>query len=485
MSKSKLIKGIIYKRTSPSGKSYIGQTIKENLRNNAWNNLNKSYAGVLVDNARRKYGPEKFSYEVLFSIESIDKDSVQIALDEKEIYYIEKYKTYDPDFGYNLCEGGRGGYILNNEYVRRNDYYYRGLEIVQLTIKGKLIKNWKDVYEASLSLNIKSINLINCCNNKTMTAYKYRWMFKSDYDIKLQNNNDLSLDLKRNNYGVVQLDLNGNFIREFNSAIEASKITGINGGSIMSVCRNDPNRKTAGGYRWIYKSNYDSRNYKKDLVYKKKYIKRVIQFSLSGDIIKIWSSIKEAAKYFDTDDESIRRAADMSNSTKSSNNFRWMYEDDYKKFGNDFMKNIKKPSSYKVGKVVQLDLDGNYIKTWKSGTEAAKELKLDRHGIAFASKQEIDDNYYSGYRWMYESDYNSNKEIPTLKINPINRSCVPVIKLDMDENYVCEYESFTAAGLDGVFNYSYNIGKKIITYKGFNWMRKDDYLELQNNLEET
>ena len=482
---SKLIKGIIYKRTSPSGKSYIGQTIKENGRNNAWNNLNKNYAGILIDNARRKYGPENFSYEVLFSIESVDKDSIQIILDEKEIYYIEKYKTYDPDFGYNLCDGGRGGYILNDEYVRKNNHYYRGLEIVQLTIKGKLVKIWKDVYEASLFLNFRSINLINCCNGKMMTAYKYRWMFKSDYDSKLQNNDDLSLDIKRNNYGVVQLDLDGNFIREFNSAAEAYKITGISNGSIMSVCRNDPNHKTAGGYRWVYKSNYDSGDYKKDLVYKEKYIKRVIQFSLSGEIIKIWNSIKEAAEFLNTDDESIRRAADMLNPTKSSNNFRWMYEDDYKKFGNDFMKNIKKASTYIVGKVVQLDLDGNYIKTWKSGTEAANILKLDRHGIALACKREVDDNYYSGYRWMYESNYNKDEKLPKLRNTQLNRSYIPVVKLDMNDNYICEYKSITAAGLDGVFNYSYNVGKKVIIYKEFKWIRKEDYLELQNNLKET
>lgn len=479
MTKSKLIRGIIYKRTSPSGKSYIGQTIDENRRNNEWNNLKRPYSGGVINNARKKYGPENFKYEVLFEIESIDKDSVQIILDEKEIYYIEKFKTYDLDFGYNLCEGGKGGYILNNEYVRKNDHYYRGLGIVQLTIKGKMVKIWKDVYEASLSLSLKSINIINCCNNKIMTAYKYRWMFKSDYDNKLQNNDDFSLNIKTNKYGVVQLDLSGNFIKEFSSATEASKITGINDHSITSVCRNNPNHKTAGGYRWVFKSDYDSGDYNKDLIYKEKIYKKVIQFSLSGEIIKVWDSVREAAEYFNTDNESIRTAADMSTNTKSSNNFRWMYEDDYKKFGNDFMKDIKKPSSYKVGKVIQLDLDGNYIKTWKSGTEAANNLKIDRHGIAFACKKEMNDNYYSGYRWMYESDYDNNKELPTLKINPINRACIPVIKLDMDENYICEYESFTTAGLGSVFNYSYNIGKKIIVYKGFKWIRKEDYLELQ------
>lgn len=66
MTKSKLIRGIIYKRTSPSGKSYIGQTIDENRRNNEWNNLKRPYSGGVIDSARKKYGPENFRYEVWF-----------------------------------------------------------------------------------------------------------------------------------------------------------------------------------------------------------------------------------------------------------------------------------------------------------------------------------------------------------------------------------------------------------------------------------
>ena len=48
MTKSKLIRGIIYKRTNPSGKSYIGQTIDENRRNNEWNNLKNHILGELL-----------------------------------------------------------------------------------------------------------------------------------------------------------------------------------------------------------------------------------------------------------------------------------------------------------------------------------------------------------------------------------------------------------------------------------------------------
>lgn len=51
-----MTRGIIYKYTSPSGKSYIGQTINEVQRRYDFRNLNETYAGLKIENARHKYG---------------------------------------------------------------------------------------------------------------------------------------------------------------------------------------------------------------------------------------------------------------------------------------------------------------------------------------------------------------------------------------------------------------------------------------------
>lgn len=53
---------------------------------------------------------------------------------------------------------------------------------------------------------------------------------------------------------VIQLDLNGNFIKEYKSAKEVESVLGIKMKSISSACRGEC--KTLFGYRWIYKENY-------------------------------------------------------------------------------------------------------------------------------------------------------------------------------------------------------------------------------------
>ena len=50
---------------------------------------------------------------------------------------------------------------------------------------------------------------------------------------------------------VVQYDLNGNFIAEYETMTQADKETGVNASKISAVCRGK--RKTSGGYTWKYK----------------------------------------------------------------------------------------------------------------------------------------------------------------------------------------------------------------------------------------
>lgn len=55
---------------------------------------------------------------------------------------------------------------------------------------------------------------------------------------------------------VVQLDLNDNFIKEWANAERAYVELGISSSTISACCRHVPHKKTAGGYKWIYKDEY-------------------------------------------------------------------------------------------------------------------------------------------------------------------------------------------------------------------------------------
>lgn len=87
-------------------------------------------------------------------------------------------------------------------------------------------------------LNLKVVNHKDY-NRENNNVNNLEWL-------TVQDNAKYSLDKK-----IIQYDLQGNFIKEWNSISEASKTLNINLGNIAECCKK--HRKTAGGYIWKYK----------------------------------------------------------------------------------------------------------------------------------------------------------------------------------------------------------------------------------------
>lgn len=207
--------GIIYKYTSPSGKAYIGQTINERKRRKKFLNLNEDYAGLKINNARLKYKPENFKYEVLERKTYSSKEERTEDLNKLEIYYIGKYDSFKN--GYNMSIGGEGssGYKMTEEQVKKHT-------------------------ERML-------------NNNPFKGHKH-----SEETKKLIG--------EANSKAVLQIDKNtGEIIREFSSAKAAGEFFGKPkaNSEIIKVCKGyiSPSGKkylTALGYKWKYKDEKSS-----------------------------------------------------------------------------------------------------------------------------------------------------------------------------------------------------------------------------------
>jgi group I intron endonuclease len=90
--------GIIYKITSPSGKAYVGQTMRS-FEKRVAEHKRESSCCTLIKRAIDKYGDE-MNYEL------IEENVPQEQLDEREIYWISHFNSLAPD-GYNCTTGGQ------------------------------------------------------------------------------------------------------------------------------------------------------------------------------------------------------------------------------------------------------------------------------------------------------------------------------------------------------------------------------------------
>ena len=89
-----------------NNKRYIGQVIQSRgykVRFIEHINGYKTANTRMLSNAIKKHGSDNFTVEL------IESDIPQALIDEKEIFYIDKYKTYYTyGFGYNMTFGGQG-----------------------------------------------------------------------------------------------------------------------------------------------------------------------------------------------------------------------------------------------------------------------------------------------------------------------------------------------------------------------------------------
>jgi len=98
---------------------------------------------------------------------------------------------------------------------------------------------------------------------------------------------------------VIQYDMQGNIIREYESASQAKKITGISESQITSNCKGHKGKKSAGGFIWRYKDPKEwfspiYSNHKNAHCHNQKHQKKVLQYDIDGNLIAEYRSIRYA-----------------------------------------------------------------------------------------------------------------------------------------------------------------------------------------------
>lgn len=124
--------GYIYLRKNLSnGKCYVGQTKDIKIRNRKWKNLNNRYGGHVINNARKKYGADGFSFELL-------KECPNDDMNYWEMYYIKEYNSKTPN-GYNSTDGGDSAYERTDETRKKMSAAHRGKKRpdISAALKGK------------------------------------------------------------------------------------------------------------------------------------------------------------------------------------------------------------------------------------------------------------------------------------------------------------------------------------------------------------
>ena len=194
------------------------------------------------------------------------------------MYGIHRFGEDNPNYGHKWSEEMRNkmserakniteehrrklSEILKEKYSipENNPMYNKGKAVVQLTKEGIYIQEYITAAEAFRQTGVSHSHILDCCRGIKQSAGGYMWLFKINYNPQLKYNYK-NKHLKQ----IVQLSKKNNkFIAQYNTIIEASKITGINRQDIGSCCRGKI--PSAGGYHWMYLEDYEKLTQQNDL----------------------------------------------------------------------------------------------------------------------------------------------------------------------------------------------------------------------------
>ena len=268
-----------------NGKIYIGQSVDiqyrfSNHKSESFNPKSNAY-NTAIHRAIRKYGIDNFSFEVI-------EECNQEKLREREIYWIAYYNSFGK--GYNLTSGGEGVPTVDIDKTRNlwdeglsvkeiatimncqqhtvirilsscenydnEESYKRGRVsagnknskvVRQYDLNGIFICRYNSTVEAENKTGIKASRIRSAASRHILSAGGYQWAYEGDEPPGVYNAKSLN-DKK----SVLQFDLSGNFIAEYQSETDAAKAVGLkNIQGITRCCKNK--QHTAGGYCWKWK----------------------------------------------------------------------------------------------------------------------------------------------------------------------------------------------------------------------------------------
>ena len=430
----------MYKHTTPNGKVYIG--ITSQLPEKRWLS-GHGYNGTYFGNAIKKYGWKNIKHEILFT--GLD----ELDAKEKEVELIEEFRSFEREYGYNCTKGGDGtvGLKRSKEQIQ----YLKKLlskPVYQRQLDGTFVKRWNSIREIEKETGYARPSITNCCKKKAYQAYGFLWSFDENYIAKKKK--------RKNCKTVYQYDLDGKLIKVWESLTEIEKTLGYSEVNISHCCLGYEYVPSAYGYIWSYEKKDNIQYINKNLMKQKK----IYQLTKNMDLIRVWDNLECIENSLNYNRSTISDCCRCVN--KTAYGYIWRYED-------TLSKEISLVSA-QAKAVFQMDKQYNIIAKFNSVSEAQTVTGINNISSCCNGKYKT----AGGYIWVYEEDYdNFDKEKHMKECRHIRE----VNKYDLDMNYLGTFKSVTEAAKDAngsTGNISLCCLGKLKTAYGYIWRYVND-----------
>jgi hypothetical protein len=264
---------------SDLNKVYIGSTCGNKKYGGFYNRM-FSHISRLLKNKHHSYSLQniinKYGINDL-RLEIVEVEKINNIILEKEQYWIDYYISYNINYGYNT---------LKKVTKRTHPNNSNKVKILQYSLKGDFIKEWESIQEAANFYNGTGSNISQAAKsitNKQVHGFQWKYYINDDYSLKIEEYH------QTNTTKVYQYDLDGNFVKEYDSINKAANEINVHSSEIFHSI----NRKSKRVKEWMFsKIKYNKiESYKNQ---KSNHKKETIVLDILENKELIFLSLKEA-----------------------------------------------------------------------------------------------------------------------------------------------------------------------------------------------
>lgn len=416
-----------------NGKLYIGSSnnIRSRWIKHHLNLVNNRHTNKHLQSSWNK----KNNYFKFIILEIVNE---HVFLLDREQYWVDLLETYNNKNGYNIVRD-----------VKRNTKTINHKEkVLQYDFRGDLVKEWDNFLVACGELDLNYEFVMRSCKGECTSAYNYIWVYKKD---NFSKEDIVKRARKVHRKIIYQWSLDLKLINTW--TLNELEENGYKRNLIVESCHHGHK------YSKHYWSYIDKKNIHK--IKEKIKNKKIVQLDKNGLLIKIWNNMTIIEKLVGIKTSNMSKCCN--GEIYSCMGFIWIYLKDYNE---EYVKirvnylNNKKTNSKKIN---QYDLNGNFIKTWKSLSFAMNSLNLKNISGCLSGKC----NQSGGYIWRYANREYSKEE---LIFNKYIRG-KKIIQISKDNKIIKIWNSSKDASreLDLCYTILLKKCKNNQLYKGYYW----------------